>query len=83
MCAHRRVNLALGVPDDEGLRCPYHGWRFAETGQCLEQPAEKRPYCDKVKIKAYPVRVACGAVFAYLGTPARTRAADVGPDGVG
>lgn len=66
-CAHRRANLALGVPEDEGLRCPYHGWRFSETGQCLEQPAEKRPYCDKVKIKAYPVRVACGAVFAYLG----------------
>ncbi len=67
LCAHRRVNLALGVPEEQGLRCPYHGWRFGETGQCLEQPAEKRPYADKVKIKAYPVRVACGAVFAYLG----------------
>jgi 5,5'-dehydrodivanillate O-demethylase oxygenase subunit len=67
VCAHRRVNLALGIPEEEGLRCPYHGWRFGETGQCLEQPAESRPYCEKVKIKAYPVRVACGAVFAYLG----------------
>jgi 5,5'-dehydrodivanillate O-demethylase len=67
VCAHRRASMALGVPEEQGLRCPYHGWRFAETGQCLEQPAEKRPYCDKVKIKAYPVRAACGAVFAYLG----------------
>lgn len=67
VCAHRRASLALGVPEEQGLRCPYHGWRFGETGQCLEQPAESRPYCDKVKIKAYPVRVACGAVFAYLG----------------
>ena len=66
-CPHRRANLALGIPEEEGLRCPYHGWRFQETGQCLEQPAERRPFCDKVKIKAYPVRVACGAVFAYLG----------------
>jgi 5,5'-dehydrodivanillate O-demethylase len=66
-CAHRRASLALGVPEEDGLRCPYHGWRFGETGQCLEQPAERRPYCEKVKIKAYPVRVACGAVFAYLG----------------
>ena len=66
-CAHRRASMTLGVPEDQGLRCPYHGWRFAETGQCIEQPAEKRPYCDKVKIKAYSVRVACGAVFAYLG----------------
>lgn len=67
VCAHRRVNLAIGVPEERGLRCPYHGWRYGEDGQCLEQPAESRPYCDKVKIKAYPVREACGAIFAYLG----------------
>ena len=67
VCAHRRVNLALGVPEETGLRCPYHGWRFGADGQCLEQPAEKRPYADKVKIKSYPVKVACGAVFAYMG----------------
>ena len=70
VCAHRRANLVLGVPTDEGLRCPYHGWRFDETGQCMEQPAEENrghPYCEQVKIKAYPVKEACGAVFAYLG----------------
>jgi len=66
-CAHRRASLALGIPEEQGLRCPYHGWRFREDGQCLEQPAETRPYCDKVKIKAYPVKVACGVVFGYLG----------------
>ena len=70
LCAHRRAHLALGVPEEVGLRCPYHGWRFDQTGQCQEQPAEKdrgHPYCEKVKLKAYPVRIACGAVFAYLG----------------
>jgi 5,5'-dehydrodivanillate O-demethylase len=70
VCAHRRANLVLGVPDSPGLRCPYHGWSFDETGQCLEQPAEKdrgHPYCEKVKLKAYPVREAAGAVFAYMG----------------
>jgi len=70
LCAHRRANLALGVPEANGLRCPYHGWRFDETGQCLEQPAEKdrgHPYCEQVRLKSYPVKVACGAVFAYLG----------------
>src|SRR5687767_15128865 len=39
-CAHRRVNLVFGIPEAEGIRCPYHGWRYDETGQCLEQPAE-------------------------------------------
>ncbi|PZC48262.1 MAG: 5,5'-dehydrodivanillate O-demethylase [Chloroflexi bacterium] len=27
-CSHRRVNLAYGIPEEEGLRCPYHGWMF-------------------------------------------------------
>jgi 5,5'-dehydrodivanillate O-demethylase len=70
VCAHRRAHLSLGVPEETGLRCPYHGWRFDETGQCLEQPAEKdrgHPYCEKVKLKSYLVREACGAIFAYMG----------------
>ena len=39
-CAHRRVNLLYGIPEERGLRCPYHGWLYDETGQCLEMPAE-------------------------------------------
>src|SRR5687768_11266842 len=35
-CAHRRVNLVFGIPEQEGLRCPYHGWLYDTTGQCLE-----------------------------------------------
>ncbi|MCH8275796.1 MAG: Rieske 2Fe-2S domain-containing protein [Armatimonadetes bacterium] len=41
-CPHRRVNLLYGIPEEHGLRCPYHGWLFDETGRCLEQPAEAR-----------------------------------------
>ena len=41
-CPHRRVNLLYGIPEQEGLRCPYHGWLFNEKGQCLEMPAEAR-----------------------------------------
>ncbi len=39
-CAHRRVHLLYGIPEDNGLRCPYHGWLYDETGQCREMPAE-------------------------------------------
>ena len=24
-CAHRRVDLKHGIPENDGLRCPYHG----------------------------------------------------------
>src|SRR5919199_3087790 len=39
-CAHRGASLVYGIPEDDGLRCPYHGWKYSATGQCVEQPAE-------------------------------------------
>jgi phenylpropionate dioxygenase-like ring-hydroxylating dioxygenase large terminal subunit len=36
LCAHRRINLLYGVPLQHGLRCPYHGWAYDETGACIE-----------------------------------------------
>jgi 5,5'-dehydrodivanillate O-demethylase len=32
-CPHRRASLLFGMPDGEGLRCAYHGWRFDRAGQ--------------------------------------------------
>src|SRR5438132_1119486 len=37
-CAHRRFSLVYGIPEEHGIRCPYHGWCYDETGQCTEQP---------------------------------------------
>ena len=34
-CPHRLASLAYGRVDDEGIRCPYHGWKFDRTGKCL------------------------------------------------
>jgi len=72
LCAHRRVDLSYGIPEENGLRCMYHGWMYDETGQCIEQPFEETVhpdgrFKDKVKIAGYPVKVAAGLVFAYLG----------------
>ncbi len=68
-CAHRGVSLEFGMPEDRGLRCPYHGWLYDPAGQCLEQPAEfdGKNFCNKVRIKAYPVEALGGLVWAYLG----------------
>ena len=35
-CAHRRMSMLLGIPDNDGLRCPYHGWLYGKDGKCLE-----------------------------------------------
>ena len=68
-CAHRRVNMLWGIPEPKGLRCPYHGWLYDETGQCLEMPAEPADstFPSRVQLKAYPVETLGGLVFAYLG----------------
>jgi len=72
ICAHRRVDLSYGIPEEHGLRCMYHGWMFDATGQCIEQPFEETVHPDgrfkeKVKIQAYPVQVLGGLLFTYMG----------------
>jgi 5,5'-dehydrodivanillate O-demethylase len=66
-CAHRGTQLSLGWVEGDSLRCRYHGWRYDASGQCIEQPNEDRPFCDKVSIRSYPIQEYMGLVFAYLG----------------
>jgi 5,5'-dehydrodivanillate O-demethylase oxygenase subunit len=71
-CPHRRADTSYGWVEDRGLRCTYHGWLFAESGRCLQQPFEEiaRPearFKDRVSIRAYPVEAKSGLVWAYLG----------------
>ena len=32
-CPHRLASLAYGRVDEQGIRCPYHGWKFDRHGQ--------------------------------------------------
>jgi 5,5'-dehydrodivanillate O-demethylase oxygenase subunit len=67
-CLHRRVDLQYGIPDECGLRCPYHGWLFDATGECIERPLEATPARpNQGKIAGYPVRELGGLIFAYMG----------------
>ena len=68
-CPHRLTNLQLGIPDEGGLRCCYHGWMFSPTGQCVDMPLEapESTFKDRIKIKGYPVREMGGLIWAYLG----------------
>jgi 5,5'-dehydrodivanillate O-demethylase len=67
-CPHRLTRLHLGWIEGETIRCRYHGWRFDESGHCVEQPAEPKSFCDRVrKLASYPTHEAHGLIFAYLG----------------
>src|SRR5712692_1252855 len=69
-CAHRSFDLSVyAIPESDGLRCPYHGWLYSHTGQCLETPPEPRTssFKDRIRIPGYPVQELGGLIFAYLG----------------
>ena len=67
VCPHRQTQLSVGWVEGENIRCFYHGWMFDGAGKCVEQPAEPKPFCDKVPIRSYPTRERFGLIFAYLG----------------
>lgn len=69
-CPHRGASLGYGFPDGDGLRCPYHGWKFSTGGECLDQPNQIPP-SDSLKrrsgVPAYPIEEMGGLLWAYLG----------------
>ena len=70
-CAHRGVSLWFGRNEEGGIRCPYHGWKYDINGQCLEVPSEpaESGYCDKIKLKSYPLVERGGVIWIYMGPP--------------
>jgi 5,5'-dehydrodivanillate O-demethylase len=66
-CPHRAALLSSGWVEGDTIRCRYHGWRYDETGQCVEQPGEDAAFASKICLRTYPAQDYLGLVFAYLG----------------
>ncbi len=68
-CAHRGVSLWFGRNEEGGLRCPYHGWKYDVTGQCVEVPSEPAAsgFAQKMKLNAYPLIERGGVLWTYMG----------------
>ena len=65
-CAHRQVPLSKGVVDGCSIRCCYHGWRYDDSGRCIDVP-----YLGKGKlpngVRSYPCFERDGIVFVWPG----------------
>ena len=70
-CAHRGVSLWFGRNEEHGLRCPYHGWKYDTTGQCIDVPSEpmESGFCKKIKLKSYPLVKIGPVLWTYMGPP--------------
>ena len=68
-CPHRGASLYFGRNEIGGMRCAYHGWKFALDGQCVDMPSEpaESSFAAKVCHTAYPCAERGGVVWTYMG----------------
>jgi len=67
-CPHRGASLAMGIPSDGCLECPYHGWTFDSAGGCVRQPAESADSTFHTRSASSPTRSASWRlIWAYMG----------------
>src|SRR5262249_33327065 len=63
-CPHRGASLYFGRNEGDALRCVYHGWAFDAAGRCVDMPSEPAPFCEKVRMRAYPTHESGGIIWA-------------------
>ncbi|MFT7647027.1 MAG: phthalate 4,5-dioxygenase oxygenase subunit [Candidatus Poriferisodalaceae bacterium] len=72
-CPHRGAHLYYGRNEDCGIRCVYHGWKFAVDGTAVDLPnvPSEAPMQQTMRVGSYPVVERGEFVWAYFG-PAAT-----------
>jgi len=71
LCIHRGAKLSLGHVQDDCLVCPYHGWKYADTGSCVFIPAQPdRTPPLRARADAFFARERYGLVWICVGQPA-------------
>ncbi len=68
-CLHRNALLSEGELFDGCIGCPYHGWTYDRTGQCVNIPSEGpdgRP-APELRLETFPVREQHGLVWVWMG----------------
>jgi len=68
-CTHRGGSLGDGKVLGDCVQCPYHGWEFTGSGECVKIPSlgKDAKVPGRTRIDAYPVEERYGIVFAFLG----------------
>ncbi|MEQ9692236.1 MAG: Rieske 2Fe-2S domain-containing protein, partial [Bauldia litoralis] len=67
-CMHRGASLSLGRVEEGGLRCLYHGWKFAVDGTILDTPNNPDPrFRERLRQPCFPAREEGGMIWTVVG----------------
>jgi len=66
-CAHRQVPLHIGVVEEDGIKCGYHGWKYDREGKCIDVPYLAACKAVPNSVRSYACREAYGLVFVFPG----------------
>lgn len=64
-CCHRACPLSLGKVVDGRIQCPYHGWEYETSGECVKMPScrfLKNVYSDSLRVIERD-----GMIFVWAG----------------
>ncbi|MFN6462838.1 MAG: Rieske 2Fe-2S domain-containing protein [Nostoc sp. DedVER02] len=73
-CPHRGASFAQGWVKDNNLFCPYHGFAFNDSGECVHVPAHPNQPPSKLSrgcVKTFHTQERYGMIWVCLGTPQR------------
>lgn len=69
-CPHRGMRLSHGFVRGEALSCIYHGWSYAQSGQCVLIPAHPSLVPpDTIRAASYQVEESDGVIWVAAGEP--------------
>jgi len=72
LCVHRGAKLSGGRVKERCLVCPYHGWTYDESGQCVRiptHPTQAPP--TRAQATVYSVKEKYGLLWVCLGDARR------------
>lgn len=67
MCPHRFAPLNMGKLIGDNVQCPYHGFRFGETGSCVHNPHVGGQISPAMKVKAYHAIERYDMIWIWMG----------------
>ncbi len=65
-CPHRGSPLSFGKIVEDTLQCPYHGFRYGASGQCVRVPSQA-VIVPELAVHSYPVVEKGGFIWLWPG----------------